>query len=129
MKTIFRFNDDEYLFEVKLIVWYVNMEGDEVEKYLPFRTGEELHSHMENIFTKNWHELFKEKDLDVEKDLKNGIISCSIKGIRVTGSNDEGYLNLLITDLFGQAKIAIDEEVLKDKNAKKIKKILKIITR
>ena len=123
MKTIFRFNDDEYLFEVKLIVWYVNMEGDEVEKSLPFRTGEELHSHMENIFTKNWHELFK------EKDLKNGIISCSIKGIRVTGSNDEGYLDLLITDLYGQAKIAIDEEVLKDKNAKKIKKILKIITR
>lgn len=123
VQAIFRFSDDERSLEAVLVVEYMDMKGNTMEKEFAFRSGEELQGYMKDIFIGNWYELFEDDEFEI------GISSCTIRGIMVTGKNNKGNFTVRITDGYAQGKIIIDDELLKDANAQKIKEILEIAER
>lgn len=122
-QAIFRISGEEHSLEAVLVVEYMNSEGETFEKELPFSCGEDLQAHMKDIFAENWNELFE------SYERKNGISCCTIKGIDITGKNDKGSLSVHISDGYAQGTSIINDEVIKDENAQKIKEILEIAKR
>lgn len=100
------------------------MDGESLEKEISFTDGEELTKYIKAVSDKDFVHLFN------VKELKNQTITeCWIKGISITGKTEEGKLSVYVIDGYVQGSCIVNDNVLNDVNAQKLKEIEEIIKR
>lgn len=122
---IFRRNMKERTLESYLVLQCMDSEGLEFEKELSFTCGEDLQNYMVSIFKKDYTSLFEPHELP----RNTRITECNIKGISVKGKSSEGSFAVHILDGYSQGSCGINENILNEKNAQKMKEIEAIIKR
>lgn len=123
-QVIFRKNAKEKTLKPVLVIGFLDMDGIESEQEFEFGCGEDLQNYMTAVLKKDFEVLFEEHELH-----SKNISDMWIKGISVTGQNEQGRLTVHIVDNYVQGSSIIHEDVMKDENAQKMKEIEAIIKR
>lgn len=121
-QLIFRNNADEQTLHPTLVLGYENEDGKVLEKEIPFKDGDVIQKVANAITQKAWHDIFEIKEVEYIND-------CWIKGISLTGETGKGRLTVHVLETYVQGSCIVNEEVLQDTNAQKIKEILEIAKR
>jgi hypothetical protein len=123
-QIIFKRNSEVNTLEPKLVIGYMNDDGDEFEKELDFGCGEDLQNYMKAVIKEDYEYFFNESEL---RNFR--ITDCWIKGVTISGKTEKGRLTVHVIDNYVQGSCIVNDDVLKDENADKIKEIQEIIKR
>lgn len=123
-QVIFRRNREEKTLTPCLVVGYMTTDEDDLELEMEFGCGEDLQAFMTAVLKKDFSFFFPESN-------RNGkdVTDMWIKGISIVGQTEEGRLVVHVIDSYVQGSSSINEDVLQDKNAGKMKEIAAIIKR